>query len=577
MSAPTPLKVLPAEHNTEGIFDELKDIQRKHPQHYLPLEELEQVAERRGLHLRDVHAIASYYPHFRLHPPAKIEIKVCDDMSCHLRGAPALERKLQQRFQGIASEELSIGNVSCVGRCEHAPSFVINDRYYDGHTPDEAVEIVENTIAGFPPAGSSYRVLDLRLESDPYEGKRPYSALRQYAQSRDWEGLIKKLEDGGLKGMGGAGYPTNLKWGKVRHLKAAEKYIVCNADESEPGTLKDRFILTQLPQLVIEGMILGGLCVGAKRGYLYIRHEYQEQEEILIRELNRCGEEGLIGEGILGYPDLNFEIVVFVSPGGYICGEETALLEAIEGKRAEPRNKPPFVADVGLWQRPTVINNVETLAFATAIAAKGPEWWNSHGLNGARGLKFIGVSGDVQKPGMYEVPMGIRYAEIIQQYAGGALDGRKIIGFAPSGPSSGYLPASMLDLPMDWEKLKAAKSMLGSAAIVVCGEGRCMLDMALNAVRFYRNESCGKCVPCRVGSQKMVDILHRWTQGRPHESDLNVVEELSLALRMGSICGLGQILPAPIQSVIEHFREHVDEHLVHRRCPAGVCFQGANA
>ncbi|HEY6348542.1 MAG TPA: NADH-ubiquinone oxidoreductase-F iron-sulfur binding region domain-containing protein [Candidatus Angelobacter sp.] len=577
MSAPSPLKVLPAEHSTEGIFDELKDIQRKHPKHYLPLKELERVAERRGLHLRDVHAIASYYPHFHLHPPATIEIKVCDDMSCHLRGAPGLQRTLEQRFQGISRDELNIGNVSCVGRCEHAPSFVINDRYYDGHTPEEAVEIVKNTMAGHPPPGSSYRVLDMRLESDPYGGQKPYSALREYASSRNWTGLIANLEAAGLKGMGGAGYPTNLKWGKVRKLESPQKYIICNADESEPGTLKDRFILTQLPHLVIEGMILGGLCVGAKRGYLYIRHEYEEQAEILIRELNSCVEQGLIGEGILGYPDLSFEIVVFVSPGGYICGEETALLEAIEGKRAEPRNKPPFVADAGLWQKPTVINNVETLAFATAIAAKGADWWKSHGANGAKGLKFVGVSGDVQKPGMYEVPMGIRYSDLIREYAGGPLDGRKIIGFAPSGPSSGYLPASMLDLPMDWDKLREAKSMVGSAAIVVCAEGRCMLDMAFNAVRFYRNESCGKCVPCRVGSQKMVEILHRWTQGRHHESDQQIVEELSHALRLGSICGLGQILPAPIQSVMQHFREQVDEHLLHHRCPAGVCFRGGKA
>jgi len=577
VSAPSPFKVLQVEHKTDGIFEELKDIQRRHPQHYLPPEELRRVAERRGMHLRDIHAIASFYPHFYLHPPARISVKVCDDMSCHLRGAPALQRKLEQRFQGMPKHELSIGNVSCVGRCDHAPSFVINDCYYDGLSPDDAVTAVEQTMAGHPPPSSDYRLREMRLHSDPYDGARPYSALREYVRTRDWHGLLEKIKAAGLRGMGGAGFPTHRKWETVRKSKSAEKYIVCNADESEPGTIKDRFILTQLPHLVIEGMVLAGLCTGAKRGYLYLRHEYQQQEEVLCTELNNCARQGLIGQGILD-TELSFEIVVFISPGGYICGEETALLEAIEGKRAEPRNKPPFVAMEGLWGKPTIVNNVETLAFATAIAAKGAEWFNSHGTNGFKGLKFVGVSGDVQRPGNFEVPMGIRYSDLIREYAGGLPEGRKLLAFAPSGPSSGYLPASMADLPLDWDTIRdKANSMVGSGAVVVCADNRCMLDMALNAVRFYRNESCGKCVPCRVGSEKLVDILHRWTRGRHHESDLAVVQELSHALVKTSICGLGQILPAPIESVLRHFRAEVDEHLLHQRCPAGVCFHGAHA
>jgi len=495
-------------------------------------------------------------------------------MSCHLRGAPVLQKTLEDRFRGAPAKELSIGTVSCVGRCEHAPSFVINDRYYDAHSPDEAIEAVVKTMAGNPPPESAYRVLDMALASDPYEGRRPYTALREFAQTRDRDGLLARLEAAALRGMGGAGYPTHLKWGTVRGSKSPDKYIICNADESEPGTLKDRFILTQLPHLVIEGMVLAGLCVGAKRGYLYIRHEYQEQERILVEELNSCAEQGLIGNQILGHDELNFEIVVFVSPGGYICGEETALLEAIEGKRAEPRNKPPFVARVGLWGKPTVVNNVETLAFVTTIAAKGADYWNSQGVNGCKGLKFVGVSGDVEKPGMFEVPMGITYAELIQKYAGGPREGRRIVGFAPSGPSSGYLPASMLDVRLDFKSMAAAGSMLGSGAIVVCAEGRCMLDMALNAVRFYRNESCGKCVPCRIGSQKLVEMLQRWTQGRYAEPELKVAEELFHALRLTSICGLGQILPKPIESVLRHFRDEVDQHILHGRCPAGVCTRG---
>jgi len=328
-------------------------------------------------------------------------------------------------------------------------------------------------------------------------------------------------------------------------------------------------------------MILAGLCVGANKGYLYLRHEYKEQEGILRKELEFCRDKdkNFLGENILG-TNHSFDIDLFISPGGYICGEESALLEAIEGKRAEPRNKPPFVATVGLWGKPTVVNNVETLAFAAAIAAKGGSWFNSYGINtaknvNARGLKFVGVSGHVQKPGVFEVSMGTTYEDLIK-YAGGLPPGQELIAFAPSGPSSGYLPASKKNLPLDWKTLAAEKSMVGSGAIVVCATGTCMLDMALNAVRFYRNESCGKCVPCRLGSQQMVEILQRWTRGEYDSKDLETVKNLCDTLRNTSICGLGQIVPAPIESVLRHFRPEVEEHIHNRHCPAEVCFKAGN-
>ena len=574
MSGPAPFKVLPVEHKTDGIFEELKDIQRKFE--YLPAEELERVAERRGLNPRDLHSIASYYPHFRLAPPAKVNVKVCDDMTCHLRGAAGLQQKLEQSFHGIAKQELAIGNVSCLGRCDHAPSLVINDRCYDGLSGEDAVRAVSETLRGAAPRASSHRGSEMRLASDPYAGDKPYSALEKFVRSRDWPDLLARIKAAGLRGMGGAGYPTNQKWENVRNSPSPERYIICNADESEPGTIKDRFIMTHLPHLVIEGMVLAGLCTGAKRGYFYIRHEYQEQEDIIRQELSRAYRNGWIGKKILG-TDLSFEITLFISPGGYICGEETALLEAIEGKRAEPRNKPPFMASAGLWGKPTIIDNVETLALAASIAIKGADWFNSFGANGFTGLKFVAVTGDVEKPGVFEVPMGTKYSDLIYKYGGGILNGRKLLGFAPSGPSSGFLPAGMAELPMDWKTLNQAGSMVGSGAIVVCADNRCMLDMALNAVRFFRNESCGKCVPCRVGSQKLVEILEDWTKtkGSSKESDLPLVGELFHALRQTSICGLGQFLPAPLQSVLKHFRPDVDQHLLNRRCPAGICFGGA--
>ena len=273
---------------------------------------------------------------------------------------------------------------------------------------------------------------------------------------------------------------------------------------------------------------------------------------------------------ILG-TDLAFDLEIFVSPGGYICGEESALLEAIEGKRAEPRNKPPFPVQEGLWNKPTVINNVETFANVPPILVRGADWYKAQGVGGSAGLKFIGVSGDVVRPGVYEVPMGTPVSDLIFKYGGGIPGNKKLKAFAPSGPSSGYLPASMADVRLDFKALADAGSMLGSGALVVCSEDRCMLDMALNATEFYRNESCGKCVPCRVGSSKLVEMLEGWTRGKSAPSDLALLDELADALRLTSICGLGQVVPAPIASVLKHFSEEVDAHLSHRQCPAGVC------
>jgi NADH:ubiquinone oxidoreductase subunit F (NADH-binding) len=316
--------------------------------------------------------------------------------------------------------------------------------------------------------------------------------------------------------------------------------------------------------------------VGARHGILYIRHEYTDQEHILEEEIRRCYREGLLGARVLG-SDLAFDLELFVSPGGYICGEESALLEAIEGKRAEPRNKPPFPGQQGLWQKPTVINNVETFYFVPVILARGFEWLKAQGKNGAVGVKFVGVSGDVRRPGVYEVPMGTSYRELIEQHAGGVPAGRTFKAYAPSGPAGGYLPASMVDLPLDWNAMTKAGATVGSGAIVVCDDRACMLDMALNAVRFFRNESCGKCVPCRVGSQKLVDLLTAWTQGTRAAQDMALFDELSHALRLTSICGLGQVVPVPIASVLKHFAEEVEMHVRDRRCPAGVCFTGGDA
>ena len=559
------------------IFDDLRAIQLRYG--FLPKAELEGLSQRNQTPLYQIHSVASFYPHFHLAQPAKAEIRVCADMSCHLNGACELRADLQRRFAGTSAEDVQIRDVSCLGRCDHAPAVSINDAIFTDVTPERTEQIARGAIRGEEVEEAHPGQVRVACKADPYGEGEKYGVARKLVQSRAWDEVLAQLKAGELRGMGGAGFPTSMKWDLVRKQPDPVKFVVCNADESEPGTIKDRFIMSNLPHLVIEGMLISGLVTGAKRGILYIRHEYHLQEEILGEEIRRCYRAGLLGKKILG-SDLDFDLEIFVSPGGYICGEESALIEAIEGHRAEPRNKPPFPGQIGLWQKPTVINNVETFINVPQILARGVDWFVAQGANGWRGLKFVGVSGHVARPGIFEVPMGTPMRDVIFGHAGGVRAGRQLKAFAPSGPSSGYLPASMIDVRLDFKALADAGSMLGSGAIVVCDDATCMLDMALNAVRFYRNESCGKCVPCRMGTQKMTDLLVRWTQGAVSEpqyrADLALLDDLSQAMSQTSICGLGQIAPAPIQSVLKHFRAEVDAHVLKGQCPSGICFSAAS-
>jgi NADH:ubiquinone oxidoreductase subunit F (NADH-binding)/NADH:ubiquinone oxidoreductase subunit E len=550
------------------IFDDLRAIQSQYG--YLPGEQLEALSKRTDTPLYRIHGVADFYPHFHLSPPPKVTLRVCSDMSCHLCGADELRVGLKQRFQGLKESDLKVGDVSCLGQCDGAPAISINDHIYRGVTPAQAEALVLTALGG---SGLPHMPPEARVDglaSDPYKDFERYGAVRRLIQTRDWDGVIAQLKASGLSGLGGAGFPTGIKWDAVRRAPGREKYVVCNADESEPGTIKDRFIMQNLPHLVIEGMILAGLVTGAQKGFLYLRHEYEGPEKILQEEIDRCYEEGLLGKSVLG-SDLTFHLELFISPGGYICGEESALIEAIEGKRAEPRNKPPFPVTHGVFNKPTALNNVETFANVPQVLIRGVDWYKAQGQGGAAGLKFVGISGDVCKPGIFEIPMGLPMSDVIFKLAGGIPGGKKLKAFAPSGPSSGYLPASMVEVRLDFKSLAAIGSMLGSGAIVICAEGRCMLDMALNAVKFFRNESCGKCVPCRMGSQKMVDILTGWSHGKGSANDMAMIDDLTEALKLASICGLGQFAHAPLSSVLQHFRQEIDSHIYDKRCPEGVC------
>ena len=563
----------PTSTHRSAVFDELRAIQKQH--RYLPADELRALGERLEVPLFHLQSVASFYPLFFLTLPARAEVRVCGDMSCHLRGGTRLREGLQARFGPLGAEQVHIAHVSCLGRCDRAPAMAINDVIVDGMTLEGAEATVRAAIDGRVPEPSP-PLPHVPVAIDPYPTGERYGVVSRLIASGDRDGVIATLKASGLRGLGGAGFPTGIKWETVRNVAADQKYIVCNADESEPGTIKDRFIMRNAPHLVVEGMIVAGIVTGATHGIFYIRHEYGEQERIVEDEVRACYRQRLLGPSLLG-SNIAFDLEVFVSPGGYICGEESALLEAIEGKRAEPRNKPPFPALQGLWQKPTVINNVETFAFATAILAQGGDWYKNQGRNGSAGSKFIGVSGHVRHPGVFEIPMWITYRELLDEYAAGPLDGHAVKAFAPSGPAGGFLPASMLDLPIDWNAMTKAGSTVGSGAVVVCDERACMLDMALNAVRFFRNESCGKCVPCRVGSSKLTDMLEGWTRGEHRGDDLPLLDELSHALRLTSICGLGQVVPVPIASVLTHFREEVDRHVTASQCAAGVCFRAATA
>lgn len=553
-----------------GIFDDLRAIQSKFG--YLPHDQLRDVAARRHLDLRDVHSVATFYPHFHLAPAKRAVVKFCDDMTCHLHGSAELRPQVEVQFNAAERQEIDFRTVSCLGRCDAAPAVAINDHILDGMTAAAVAGEIHKAIGGIPLAASAPRTTQRRPVSDPYIGTEPYGFVKGLIQGRNFEGVIAALKAAELRGMGGAGFPAHIKWELVRKTPAPEKFVICNADESEPGTIKDRHIMMHMPHVLVEAMIVAGLCVGAKKGWIYIRHEYEHAAGVLEEEVAQAYRDGLLGKSLLG-SELEFDLGVFVSPGGYICGEVSALLEAMEGKRAEPRDKPPQTGTHGLWRMPTLAHNVETLTAAVAILNRGPEWYKAQGKNGAAGLKFVAVTGHVNNPGAYEVPFGITYGELIHTYGGGILGGKPLLGFAPSGPSSGYLPASMAELPMEWGALSKAGSMVGSSAVVVCAEGTCMLDMALNAVRFFRNESCGKCVPCRVGTEKLTEMLVQWSRGEYRPEHRSAIDDLSVAMKEASICGLGQIAPVPLLSVLKHFPEQVEEHLERRICAGGVCFK----
>ena len=532
------------------LIDDLRAIQACHG--FLPEEELKSLSERQGIPLYEIHGVASFYPHFRLEPPPAASLRVCTDLSCHLRGACDVLETLRESVRYAGLDQWEVSAVSCLGQCDGAPAVSINGRSYRSMSGERLGRYVSRLAADGKIARQPVRRAVNPGCIDPYDHPLAVESLKQWVTRGDAEGLVQAIKDSGLRGMGGAGFPAGVKWDLVRKTDSGVKYAICNADESEPGTFKDREILYHYPHLVIEGLILGGLAVGAEKGFLFLRHEYDREREVLERTIKAFYSAGYLGDGVLDSAH-TFHLEIFDSPGGYICGEETALLEAMEGKRAEPRNKPPFPGTHGLHGRPTLVNNVETFAWVPAILRRGADWFRSQGVNGAVGRKYFALSGHVNRPGVYEIPLGTRVSDLIRDYGGGVSGGRELIAFSPGGTSSGFLPASMADIPLDFKPLADAGSMLGSGAVIVLAEGSDMVDLARNAVTFFRNESCGKCVPCRTGTEHLVRLLDTILEGDARPDALEPVADVAEAMELTSICGLGQAAALPLTSVLRHF------------------------
>jgi NADH:ubiquinone oxidoreductase subunit F (NADH-binding)/NADH:ubiquinone oxidoreductase subunit E len=521
---------------------------------WLPREELEDLAREARRPRYEIEGLVSFYPHFRTDPPVKVSVHACHDLTCFLHDGEAGIEALRARYRD--DPDVEVVEVSCLGRCDTAPAVAVNERPAPLADTDELVQAAHHAAGGHlePVPGQDRHE---PWPNDPYPAAsgaaERYASLRALLRGElDPVQIIATLKDSGLRGMGGAGFPTGQKWELTRDTHPGDvKYVVCNADESEPGTFKDRVILATQPHLVLEGLLMGMVVVGAEEGWVFIRHEYGPEEQVLRAEIQALREAGVVGPNACG-SGRRLEVDVFVSPGGYILGEETALLECMEGHRGEPRNKPPFPGIYGLHGRPTLMNSVETFADVPVIIQRGAQWWADQGVGDSVGWKFFAVSGHVEGPDVYCVPMGTTVGELIE-LAGGVTGGEPLGAVQPGGASSNFIGPELLDLQLDFATAARAGTMLGSGAMVVMAEGTNLLSASTNVLRFFRNESCGKCVPCRMGSAKAHELLTRALDAGaervegPLRERILVLEE---TMRKTSICGLGQVALGPVVSVM---------------------------
>lgn len=529
-------------------------------------------------------------------------VLVCGGTGCTSSGSQRIRERLEKEIAANGlSEEVGVVKTGCFGLCALGPIMIVypEGTFYSMVQEDDIPEIVsEHLLKGrvvtrllYDETTKTDKIIPLNETNfykkqhrvalrncgvinpeniEEYIGTGGYEALGIVLTEKTPEDVIQILLDSGLRGRGGAGFPTGLKWKFAAANEADQKYVCCNADEGDPGAFMDRSILEGDPHAVLEAMAIAGYAIGASQGYIYVRAEYPIAVKRLEIAINQAREYGLLGENIFD-SGFNFDIELRLGAGAFVCGEETALMTSIEGNRGEPRPRPPFPALKGLFQKPTILNNVETFANIPQIIVNGPEWFASMGTENSKGTKVFALGGKIHNTGLVEVPMGTTLREIVEEIGGGIPNGKKFKAAQTGGPSGGCIPAEHLDVPIDYDNLKKIGSMMGSGGLIIMDENTCMVDIAKFFLEFTVDESCGKCTPCRIGTRRMLEILEKITKGQATMEDLDKLEELCYHLQSSSLCALGQTAPNPVLSTLRYFRDEYVAHIVDKKCPAGVC------
>lgn len=532
-------------------------------------------------------------------------ILVCGGTGCTSSKSPVIIENLNKAIKENNITNVKVIQTGCFGLCAKGPIVIVRpeDVFYALVKPEDAEEIVnvhikegkiverllckdvDESVVKKLDELNFYKKQDrIALGNcgkidpeniDEYIAFDGYKALEKSLFELNPDEVIKIISDSGLRGRGGAGFPTGKKWSFARMAEGEQKYVVCNADEGDPGAFMDRSILEGTPHSVIEAMMIAGYAIGANKGYIYVRAEYPIAVRRFQIAIDQAKEYGILGNNIWN-TGFDFDLEIRLGAGAFVCGEETALLESIEGRRGQPRLKPPFPANAGLWGKPTLINNVETYANIPQIILKGAEWYSSIGTETSKGTKVFALGGNVNNIGLVEVPMGTTLREIVYDIGGGIPNGRKFKAAQTGGPSGGCIPEQNLDTPIDYESLGAIGSMMGSGGLIVMDDSKCMVNLAKFYLEFTVDESCGKCTPCRIGTKRMLEILQKICDGNGEEEDLDKLEKLALNIKKASLCGLGQTAPNPVLSTLKYFRDEYLAHIREHRCPAGECKALAN-
>ncbi len=517
------------------------------------------------------------------------EVNVCNDLACSSQGAGQLRDELVKAVEASGKKVL-IRKTGCMGPCSSGPLVRVDPEEILYHHVNAAyAESIVSSLGGAPVAALQCdlnehfdKQVRVVLENaghidpekiDDYISRDGYKALLTALTEMTPNGVVHRITESGLRGRGGGGYPTGLKWGTVAKAGGDVKYVVCNGDEGDPGAFMDRSVMEGDPHRVIEGMAIAAYAIGANKGFIYVRAEYPVAVSRLTTALREARRRGLLGNNLCG-TTFNFDVEIRLGAGAFVCGEETALIASIEGKRGTPKPRPPYPAMSGLWGKPTLINNVETYANIAPIIRNGGKWFFNMGSERSKGTKVFALTGKITNTGLVEVPMGIKLREIIEDIGGGVPGGHKLKAIQTGGPSGGCIPADMLGLGVSYDALMAAGSIMGSGGMIVMDDTSCMVNVARFFVEFCMTESCGKCIPCRAGTAQMFTLLSRFCNGSGTLDDLRLLEELCITVKETSLCGLGMTAPNPVLSTLKYFRHEYMEHIVHKRCPAGVCNMG---